>query len=192
MALGLIKTNWKVWLYDYGIEKIERAYNAARSALDDEIKSVQVDFDKHIAAHGPDTDYADHLIDMHTQADDSLKLVREAFALALHHYWEKKSNEWTGVSRYQYKQAHKELAKRGYLVEKVGLGKLRKTANTIKHDSDELYKQYKGMFDKSVARDIKNGDKPDYHDNLILTDADMQDFLRALKASGPTRATKTK
>jgi hypothetical protein len=89
-------------------------------------------------------------------------LIREAFAITLHHFWEKECNAWMKVRRYQSGTAYKALVAKGYAVDKTGLEKLRKTANCIKHGSDELYRQYPAMFRRSVASELKAGTEPDY------------------------------
>ena len=181
----MTKLGWKRWLYDYGIEKIERAYEAARAALDSEANSLSAEFDEVKDQPNVDQGYLDHLSDRSTINEDSLTLIMQSFTLAIHHFWEREAKAWAGQTRYQFKQAYKAISTKGYALEKTGIEKLRKTANTIKHNSDELYTQHKSMFEQQVARDIKEGTSPDYQDGLILKDEDIREFFDAVKKSGP-------
>jgi hypothetical protein len=175
-------------MYEYGLTEIERAYRSSRSSLDEDQARVNASYDDYKRQAGAafeEDGYTDHLIDLHQSGENALRLIREAFAITLHHFWEKECNAWMKVRRYQSGTAYKALVAKGYAVDKTGLEKLRKTANCIKHGSDELYRQYPAMFRRSVASELKAGTEPDYHDDLELTDAHVEEFIATLHASGP-------
>lgn len=128
--------------------------------------------------------YAEHLIDLNFQAEESLRLLREAFAIILHHYWEKEVVKWWGGDRYSYKDAYKWLKRNSFPIDEPGLEKLREAANTIKHNSDRLHGIHADMFDAGEI--TRGGADPDWHGALRLEDNHMDEFFTTLRASGPT------
>ena len=148
--------------------------------------AVQVDEYSEDEATGQRYYYAEHLIDLNHQAEESLRLLREAFALILHHYWEKEVVKWQHSKRYVYDKAYPWLTRNGFPIDEPGLERLRETANTIKHNVGRLHAIDPTMFDAGdLARD---GADPDWHGALRLEDRHMDDFFAILRASGPTAA----
>lgn len=191
------KSNISGWLFDSGLMEIERAYRASRVAFDDEMKDAAERYAK-LEAEGKVDDYnedeatgqryyfAEHLIDLNHQAEESLRLLREAFAIILHHYWEKEVVKWQQSKRYDYNKAYSWLTRNAFPIDKPGLERLRETANTIKHNVKRLYDLDPTMFDAGeIAR---AGGDPDYHDALRLEDNHIEAFFATLRASGPTAA----
>lgn len=175
------------WSYNYRLEQIVSAYRASRSSFESDIKTISKDFEQNreSASENPYADqYEDHLIDLHTEAGEALRLVREAFALVLHHYWERSVMGWLKKSHYDFKKDAETLKSAGYIVGS-DLDRLRLVANTIKHNSEKLYEKYPDMFDKSIERWLEDKIEPTYHNFLQLSDEDMNAFVKALETSGP-------
>lgn len=190
-------SNISGWLFDSGLMEIERAYRASRVAFDDEMKDAAKRYAK-LEADGKVADYqedeatgqryyaAEHLIDLNYQAEESLRLLRNAFALILHHYWEKEVSKWRQGKRYDFKKDYKWLGRNAFPIDEPGLDRLRETANTIKHNVKRLYNLDATMFDAGeIAR---AGSDPDYHDALRLEDNHIDEFFATLRKSGPTKA----
>lgn len=191
------KSNISGWLFESGLLEIERAYKASRTEFDSDMKHAAERYAK-LEAEGKVDEYsedeatgqryyhAEHLIDLNFQAEESLRLLREAFAIILHHYWEKEVVKWWGGERYNYKDAYKWLKRNGFPIDEPGLEKLRETANTIKHNSERLHGIHADMFDAGeIAR---SGSDPDWHGALRLEDKHMDEFFATLRKSGPTAA----
>lgn len=188
MSISFVKLGGNRWLYEYGIKEIERAYRASRSSLENDRASISKEYDDYKNTLGADWEedpFTDKLIENHEEAEAGLGLVREAFATTLHHFWEKQCKGWLKVENYYSGQAYKALKKQGYSVEKTGLEKLRKTVNCIKHNSPVLFKSDPKMFKASVKSELAQGIKPDYHDDLLLKDEHIEEFIETLKKSGP-------
>ncbi len=191
------RSNISGWLFESGLREIERAYKASRTEFDSDVKHAaeryakleaegKVDEYSEDEATGQRYYYADHLIDLNHQAEESLRLLREAFALVLHHYWEKEVIKWQQSKRYAYDKAYPWLTRNAFPIDEPGLEKLRETANTIKHNVGRLHAIDPTMFDAGdLARD---GSDPDWHGALRLEDDHMDGFFATLRASGPTAA----
>lgn len=177
---------WERWTYENGIREIKSAFDQSKIGAERSLAAIQAEFDK-IKASGeqiPDG-YQDHLIDSHYIEDKTLSIVRESFVIALHHYWEKQVADWIGSFRGSIALQYPTLLTKGYLLDKPRLERLRMTANCIKHNSSELYKNHPGMFDNTVAVAIAAKVEPDYYSALQITNADFADFINALEKSGP-------
>lgn len=175
------------WSYNYRLEQIVSAYRASRLSFEGNIKAINNDFERNreSALDNPYADeYEDHLIDQHAEAGEALRLVREAFALVLHHYWERSVLLWLNKSRYLSDKDSETLKDSGYVVDPE-LDRLRLVANTIKHNSEKLYISHPSMFDASIERWLEDDIEPTYHNFLQLSDADMDAFIGALVKSGP-------
>jgi hypothetical protein len=190
-------TNISGWLFESGLREIHRAYEASRTAFDQEMKDAGDRYEK-LKEEGKEDDYsedeatgqryyhADHLIDLNYQAEEYLRLLRNAFAIILHHYWEKEVSKWRGGKRYDFKKDYKWLARNTFPINEAGLERLRETANTIKHNVKRLYDIDPNMFDAGeIAR---AGTDPDWHDALRLEDEHIEEFFAILRKSGPTAA----
>lgn len=190
-------SNISGWLFESGLREIERAYKAGRTQFESDIKHAAERYAKLEAEGNADSYsedeatgqryyYSEHLIDLNDQAEESLRLLREAFAIILHHYWEKEVVKWRQGKPYKFDNAYKWLQRNSFPIDKPGLEKLRETANTIKHNVDRLYATHPEMFDAGeIARD---GSDPDWHAALRLEDNHIDDFFATLRMSGPTPA----
>lgn len=184
------------WRYEYALKELRRAYEASRESVDDDRKSISKSMDNHLATKPEIEDeddqynfemYQDHLIDLHHETDTALRLIKEGFVVIIYHFWERQALEWYtfNKNKYDYGVAYKKLPGEGYLIDKDGLEKLRKTANVIKHDSSELYGKYKSMFTMDLDEDYKMGAKSGYYPWLSISDEDMDGFFEALLKCGP-------
>jgi len=190
------KSNLSGWLFDSGMREIERAYRTSRVAFDQEMVDAADRYAK-LQANGTVNDYvedeatgeryypAEHIIDLNFQAEESLRLLRNAFAIILHHYWEKEVVKWMDVKRYEYDKAYAWLKRNHFPINEDGLERLRETANTIKHNSARLYALDPNMFDSGDIE--RGGTSPDYHDALRIEDEHIDEFLETLRASAPTK-----
>lgn len=188
-------SNISGWLFESGLREIERAYRASRTEFDSEMKDAaeryaKLEAEGNVDAYSEDEItgqryyYAEHLIDHNFRAEESLRLLREAFAIILHHYWEKEVVKWQRTKRYKYTAAYKWLGRNGFPIDEPGLEKLRETANTIKHNVGRIYDIHPEMFDADeIAR---SGGDPDWHAALRLEDEHIDGFFLALRQSGPT------
>lgn len=191
------KSNLSGWLFESGLREIGRAYKASRTEFDADMKDATERYAKLEAEGGEDSYsedpqtgqryyYAEHLIDLNFQAEESLRLLREAFALVLYHYWEKEVIRWQGAKRYDYEKAYKWLKRNAFSIDEAGLERMRETANTIKHNVGRLHAIDASMFD---AGDLaRSAGDPDWHGALRLEDKHIDDFFATLRASAPTAA----
>jgi hypothetical protein len=184
------------WRYDYALRELKKAYKASRESVDNDRKSICRSMDRHQDTKPEIEDqdeqyifemYQDHLIDLHHETDTALRLIKEGFVVIIYHFWERQALEWYtfNKNKYDYGVAYKKLPGEGYLIDKDGLEKLRKTANVIKHDSSELYGKYKSMFTMDLDEDYKAGAKSGYYPWLSISDEDMKYFFEMLKNCGP-------
>jgi len=185
------------WRWQFAVRQLRTAYEAARSAIDDDLRRIDKEHEKFRRAAKPDPEdydkveshraWEDHLIDRYDEAKAALAAIKQGFAVILYHSWERYSTEWAEwKGKYRHHHVAPRLVKAGYLVAD-GVHKLNKVANCIKHSSDELWKQKdcRMMFEPIVAQMKAEDIEPDYARYLILTDADMDEFFDALTESGP-------
>jgi len=191
------KDGIKKWRWQFTVRELRTAYVAARSSIDNELGRIDKDHKKFRRTPDPNPDdydevesyraWEDHLIDRWQEAQSALAVIKQGFAVILYHSWERHSADWAGwKGNYRHHLVAPRLVKAGYLVT-VGVHKLNKVANCIKHGSDELWKQKdcRTMFDPIVAEMVNDDVRPDYARYLVLSDADMNGFFDALGDSGP-------
>ncbi len=123
------------------------------------------------------------------EVEGVLRIVREAFTISLHHFWER---ELAAKMRKGYNEADAFtfLKSMGLDPKKTELTALRLTANVAKHSegksAQELNKLRPDLFDsKAMAR---HNDPPGY-EYLRITDPALDEFFKAVRASGPQRHT---
>jgi len=78
--------------------------------------------------------------------DDVLQAHRKAFAVMIHHTWEKHVCEFMKLPRYYPNSEYGPLKAAGWQIDIDGLTLLRQIANCVKHDSAELYDAHPKMF----------------------------------------------
>ena len=174
--------------YNVTLNAIVRSYEISRATLDENLQHLD---GTPIFANGNvedslDESYDDWAIDKLYEADTSISVIREAFTLVLFHYWEKSAQIWLGDKNYKFSKNHKRLTKDGrYIVDYDNLELMRLVANTIKHHNKALHNNHPEMFDAIIGHYIKENSLPPYGSLIRLTDGDMDNFISALKMSGP-------
>lgn len=117
-------------------------------------------------------------------AADSLKLLREAFVVALYHHWER------GVRR-QFKtdkRSHKDLvrlAEKGGLSMDPRLSGVRDLANLLKHSNRKRGLDLLASWPELLPSHFTPETKGDWYEAVILTDTTVQVVAEIIKASGP-------
>jgi len=179
--------------YEYKLRQIIRAYEASRASFDEDLNNIGSSPDSKLILMAKDDyqDTFDYLVDLHYEADTAITLIREAFTLALFHYWEKCGQSWLRTPGYRFKKSNTRLTDSGdYLADYETLDLMRMVANTVKHHSAELWRNYPEMFSPLVADYLEDGFTPPYADLIYLTDEHMKRFITALWNSGPNAEAK--
>jgi hypothetical protein len=113
---------------------------------------------------------------------DAITVARNAFAVMLHHHWEKHCDRWMmNKGNYNGAKAYAWLASHAIHVDKVGLELMRKLSNTIKHNSDALISDHPELFDLSIIES-----RPRYFEAALrIADSDIHRMIESLRTSGP-------
>ncbi len=185
---------WATIGFQMGFRSIERAYQESRRTFEREKETVKVQMDEiqaSIAAASNDDeerDYVDHLIDLDWEAEQSLKTLREAFAMMIYHFWEnqcrtnlggKTFKEWGGFAK----------ARPEYQFDEAGLDRLRMIVNCVKHGDAKQGKRPRlldiapELFDASLLQTATEED--DFRIALRLRDEDVTAAFAVVRASGP-------
>lgn len=172
--------DWIRYGYMLGVNSIERAYRQS-------IKAFEADTRQ----------YADHLGDTAFEAEQSIKAVREAFALVLYHFWEQQACFHLNVKHYKQDDIFAN-ASASFKVDEVGIDRLRLIANVLKHGNNALFKREPGLFDQDLIpqkpepeleTEIESelGPEPFHYRNAFrLTAAELDAAFLAVKCSGPS------
>lgn len=189
--------NWVRLSYLNGVSSIERAYRESVRAFEAEgarsgerwqrLRS-EPDFD---ADDEETRHHAEHLGEIALQSEQSVKAVREAFALILYHYWEQRACFHLNVKHYNQQNVF-DKASDFLKIETVGIDRLRQIVNMLKHGKDELFKNEPGLFDQTLipqmplSEDELGPEAFHYRNALRLSAADPDAAFVAVKASGPS------
>ena len=202
------------FMLGFALDPVEGAYRAGMDYLNQQFAEAQQEHEELLrsaAAEGRDLyefdeetgqgyDAGEHSYYRQIVIENSRQAHRQAFATMIHHAWEKHVCFLLRVPEYRYRSAYAEVAKeRGLTIDRLGLERLRKTANCIKHESAELYDAHPEMFDKTELdlsdaelspKQQKNnkriseaGMRGNWLDALRLTDQDIADFIGAVRKS---------
>jgi len=181
-------------IYSIGIDGLARAYHASMKAFDAEKSSIESDWQLHLAAVAAGTaetfveddinntyfDYGEYTGELLDNVEDGKRHIREAFAIALYHYWEKKS-AYLLKMKYEIQKTLTSAKAAGWKPNEDIINRMRLVANCIKHDSKssaDLNSIDPSYFDQAT---IQHG----WHDALRLTDAHLESFIQAVKEGGP-------
>lgn len=187
--------SWATIGFGIGMRSIERAYGESRKAFDDEIMLWEARWQEHQSTSlssveqddddGDPFDFGEHVGEMIFDAEEGLRLIREAFAITLYHFWEKTACQLLGVTRYvQDKIFDLADADPRLTVDKGSLNRLRLIVNCIKHDNGgELFAELPAVFDARFIPDPTT--KYGWYSALRLRDEDLANALAAVWASGP-------
>lgn len=183
--------------YQIGFRGIERAYRESRRTFEHEITGWRARYAEYEAdraaapepEHGWNLDYGEYVGDQIYEAEQSLGLVREAFAIILYHFWEKEIRAHLRIKSLSPKTVADAAAKDGrFSLDFMGLERLRAIVNCIKHGGGrDLYDLDNAMFDPDWIP--KEGNGPEWHYALRLKDSDLEAALAAVRSSGPRSPT---
>lgn len=187
-----------VW-FNFDLTAIAQAYEAGRNALLEQIADAEATYETHrakVAAgetvdieydedSGQTFDVGDYVYHAQKSAREMLNLHRQAFAVMIHHAWERHVCVVGHYPEYQCNKAYGELAKKGWPIDKPRLERLRMTANCVKHDDGDLFDMHPEMFDPDDLPVSFEGEKPTRHwqDALRLSDEDVADFVDTVRRS---------
>jgi hypothetical protein len=181
--------NWIRYGYMLGVNSIERAYCQSIKAFEAERDGSEASWRQLREEADFDTDdddtrrYADHLGDTALEAEQSIKAVREAFALILYHFWEQQACFHLNVTHYKQDDVYAK-ASASFKVDEGGIDRLRLIANVLKHGNSALFKQEPGLFDQDL---IPQKPEPYHYRNAFrLTSSELDAAFLAVRNSGPT------
>jgi hypothetical protein len=191
--------SWPTIAFTIGVSAIDGAYQTSRKAFEDQISALHARWQEHQAAveagnavtveeneeTGAYFDFGEHIGEMVHEAEEGLRLVREAFVLSLYHYWEKKACELLHIKHYTQDAVFAAAKQHSRLdIDEPGIDRLRRIANCIKHDKGKtLFKEEAGMFE--AGRVVDPEDPLGWHDALQLRDEDVENGFTAVRSSGP-------
>jgi hypothetical protein len=189
--------NWVRLSYLNGVSSIERAYRESIRAFEAEGTKSEQRWQRMRAEPDFDADneetrhHAEHLGEIAIQSEQSIKAVREAFALILYHYWEQQACFHLNIKQYNQDEVF-EKASSSFEMDKVGIDRLRLIANVLKHGNPALFKREPELFDatliprKAESEDELGPEPFHYRTALRLSAADLDAGFVAVKASGPS------
>jgi hypothetical protein len=184
------------------LEELERAYKAARAEtdrdrnriirewneLEEKVKAGEASFTEEDEDGQVVWDAGDHAHELMSETDTVLGRVREAFAISLHHLWERQLNGRMKVNKYDEKKVFSFLKAKGLTPDEPMLTVLRLTANVAKHSAgnsaNKLYALRPDVFDTA---EMAKWSHPPSYEYLRITDQVLTDFFAAVKKSGPQR-----
>lgn len=126
--------------------------------------------------------------EVQAQIEPSQRLVREAFVIALFHFWERQANGWLGVSRYDEEAVFALLTELGRNPDKAALNLLKNLANCLKHGSSDKPGGACNLLMESHPDLLDEVDGFPTADNLRINDALVACLFKAVLRSGPTAA----
>lgn len=182
--------------YNMGLEAIVRAYRASQATFKAQHDAAGRRFAEYEAKATPeevlDSDFGELMGEEIYEAEASIRLVREAFAMTLYHFWEKQAAEVLGLTSHLFRDLKAAAAADPrFGIDVPGLNRLRLIANCVKHaGGSELFSLDPTLFDPALipkTATSRNG----WHDALRLRDQDVESAILAVRASGPRSAPST-
>jgi hypothetical protein len=201
------------FMLNFALEPIRGAYKAGKEALTTQYAVAVKKYDEFLAQvetgevdaiwedeeTGQTFDHGEYILADQLIAESALQSHRQAFAIMIHHVWEKHVCYALKAPEYQCNKAYGELAKKGWPIDKPRLERLRMTANVVKHESAELYDHHPQMFveselhvfesglppqkRKTIKTISKEGLRGNWLEALNLTDEDIADFIDTVRKS---------
>jgi hypothetical protein len=158
-------------------ENLEHEVAAGRAAFIEEDEEGRLIYDR-----------GEHVGEIMAEVEGVLRIVREAFTISLHHFWERELTAKMRIARYDESRAFAFLKSSGINPNEAGLTVLRLAANVAKHSegnsAEKLYKLRPELFDTETMERLK--DPPGY-EHLRITDQMLDEFFDAVRTSGPQR-----
>jgi hypothetical protein len=191
-----------VWarLFRYGFDELRRAYEAAREASDSDRKRQErqwEELEREVAAGRASFieedeegrvayDRGEHAGEMIAEIEGILRIVREAFTISLHHFWEREITKKMRSTKYQESEAFAFLKSKQIESNEIALKTLRLAANVAKHSegtsAKKLHKLRPELFDST---EMAKFDDPPGYEYLRITDQILDEFFEAVRISGP-------
>lgn len=193
------------WRFNYAVESLAQAFQSACLAARGEQDSLRASFDRYerdIALGAPremDEDdwrqsnaaHEDNLSDLYHEQDTTLRLVTEAFIIALWHLWERqltasmyRVRKEGQDYRYDHDAAMGWLFRNGFRPQPRPLHELKFLAETLKHSegssAEKLFNLRRDLFDPVI----------DTHDEAAyewvrVEQSTFDHFLVVVRQSGP-------
>lgn len=193
------------WRFNYAVECLGKAYQSARVVALGEQDDLRVRFDRYRAEidegmpPGMDEDdwersndaHESHLSDLYQEEETTLRLVTEAFIIALWHLWERQitasmyRDREDGV-RYTYSHDATMgwLKRNGLAPQPRALRELKFLAETLKHSegssAEELFRLRRDLFDVHLDTADEAG-----YEWVRVDHATFDHFFDAVRSSGP-------
>ena len=187
-------------LFENGLGRLENAYKASIEQPEDTkrkadeiarkafgLKPGQTPPQVYTQEDGsPSPDFGDELYTIEYEAEETSSLIREAFLIALFHFWERQSNLWLGVrgATYNHQSTMGWLQNHGYTPDEPTIRRLELAANCTKHgpgkSCDALYALDSTFFAPPAVQSMGSSR------NFVQTTIPMMDKLfNAVRQSGP-------
>jgi hypothetical protein len=195
-----LTTDMWSWLFKYQLGELRRAYRGAREASERERAAIEKkwnEFEVSVAAgmaqFVEEDEEGNVIVDWGDQAGEALseidavqRIYREAFLIALYHFWERELLKRMKQSRYSDEQAFAFLKSKGLSPDEPNLKALRLATNVAKHSkgpsADQLHMLRPELFDTKEMAKWKH--KPG-HEYLRISDNVLDAFFEAVRKSGP-------
>lgn len=192
------------WRFHHGLDMLTHAYAAAREQPEADRKRFagevrQLQSTPRAKDEDPDLEgYIFHLSDMHDEANEVLKLIRESFVISLFHFWERQAKSWVREGNYNHGRMMSKLMEYGVAPESDALETLLLVANVAKHSgggsAEKLFQKRSDLFKTNAgALRIPPADgEPDPafqpgYDDLLVSSELLDGFFAAVRKSGPAR-----
>lgn len=197
-------------MFDRRIRQMRAAFRAACAPFHQELEEIEQEADdiqRRVDAGnaqwedydeetGAGRHYGEEFGERRHEAEEALLLVRKAFVIVIYHLWERGAQRWIPAVRKKPNHSHlvAALTEASIVIDKAGLEELRLLINCLKHNSEDARKLYALRRDLFAA-DFDPDDihpatgKPlvniDWAEKVVLTDDNVEDYLRAVQDSGP-------
>jgi len=182
--------------FNMGLEAIVRAYRASQATFKAQHDAAGRRFAEYEAEatsqEADDWDFGEQIGEELYEAEVGIRLVREAFAMTLYHFWEKQAAEVLGLTSHYFRTLEAAAAADPrFRIDAPGLNRLRLIANCIKHaGGSELFSLDPTLFDAALIPQSATS-RTGWHDALRLRDRDVESAIVAVRASGPRSAPST-
>ena len=188
------------WTFRFGLDDIRRSYGSVLDANKREVRKVERDWNAHKrrvdageASSGEYDedgqlvfDYGEHVGELLWELDSTASLVREAFTIILHHFWEREVKK-RSKARYVQPAAVEWLKARGLTPDEHNLNVLRLTVNALKHDdqsqAEALFAAESSLFDTDKM--AQYGVAVPEREYLSISEQALDGFFEAVRRSGP-------
>jgi len=177
------KTKLLSILFQDGINILERAWRESEKTMWDQYKELTAKQDEAEAvekAKGQQPTALSESSILNYQAQEvavTIQVVRNSFVLSLYHFWERRLGEWMQDRKAAFEAKCAWLTANGLPLAKDALDDLRQLCNLLKHDNPAIASRRKDL--------LLNGEPK--ADEVVLTEAHMEQFFAAVRGSGYPR-----